>query len=224
MARKLRSARMSKGMFITIEGPEGSGKSTQSHRLSENLKKAGWDVVTAREPGGTSVGESIRTILKNSTNPMNPLTEIFLFEASRSELVSTIIVPALNEGRIVVCDRFVDSTVAYQGYARGYNVDQITELNRLASFSLVPDLTILLDIDVNAGFGRIEQRNIENDDCLDRIEMEDGIFHEQVRSGFMALAEKWPDRISIVDASMAQDDVAERILEIVMERIEKLKL
>lgn len=224
MARKLRSVRMSKGMFITIEGSEGSGKSTQTYLLSESLKKAGWSVVTAREPGGTSVGEAVRSLLKDSKVPMHPMTEIFLFEASRSELVSAVIMPALNKGSIVVCDRFVDSTVAYQGYARGFNIDQIITLNSMASFSLMPDLTILLDIDVNTGFDRIEQRNMKHNACLDRIELEDRVFHEQVRSGFRDLADKWPDRISIVDASLGQDEIAEKILDIVMKRIECLDL
>lgn len=204
------------GKFITLEGPEGSGKSTHARRLVAQLQDGGHSVIVAREPGGTPLGEAVRRLLQHDAGGegMVAEAELFLFMASRAQLVRQVILPALAEGVCVVCDRFADSTTAYQGYARGCDVEKILALNELATGGLAPDLTILLDIDVKAGFERLRRRNLHHGVEKDRIEREALDFHERVRSGYLDLARRWPRRIRIVDAARDEDAVQADIWEL----------
>ena len=205
-----------RGKFITLEGPEGSGKSTHARLLVAQLQDGGYSVIIAREPGGTPVGEAVRRLLQHDAGGegMAAEAELFLFMASRAQLVRQVISPALAEGVCVVCDRFADSTTAYQGYARGCDVETILVLNDLATGGLAPDLTILLDVDVKAGFERLQQRNLCHGMEKDRIERETLGFHERVRSGYLELARRWPQRIRVVDAARDADAVQADIWEL----------
>lgn len=198
------------GHFITFEGPEGGGKSTHIRRLAERLTALGHEVLLTREPGGTPTGEAIRGILQHehTGEAICPEAELLLFEASRAQLVRTVILPALQRGVWVLCDRFADSTAAYQGYGRGFSLDTIFALNQHAMGNCVPDLTLLMDIDVHAGRARMAERNLALNTTSDRIEREAVEFHERVRAGFLALAKRWPDRIKVIDVMREKDDVA----------------
>lgn len=194
------------GLFVTFEGGEGSGKSTQLKRLAQRLESSGLAVRTLREPGGTGVGEAIRHILLDpSSAGLDPRAELLLYEAARAQLVAEVIEPALAAGETVLCDRFFDSTTAYQGHARGLDLDEVAALNTAATAGLAPDRTILLDIDVALG---IERATCEG---ADRLECEDAAFHERVRAGFLAIAAAEPARVRVVDASGTPDAVAERV-------------
>ena len=212
-----------RGLFITFEGPEGGGKSTHAGRLAERLRGAGLDVVQAREPGGTPTGEAIRHILQHDPagEHLTAETETLLFAASRAQLVRELILPALRRGACVVCDRFADSTAAYQGYGRGIDVEAILAINAFAVDGAVPDLTILLDIEVAEGFRRLEQRNRERRTGRDRIEREAMEFHERMRRGYLALAAREPGRFRVVSAGRAVAAVAADVWTIVEERLEK---
>lgn len=199
------------GIFITFEGPEGSGKTTQAKLLKDYLEKNGYQVLYTREPGGTSIGKKIRALLLSPENrEMREKTELFLYAADRSQHVEEVIRPALLEGKVVLCDRFIDSTVAYQGYGRCLDMQTIVELNKQATGGLKPDLTILLDIDAGSGLGRalsICKDGLE-EGAGDRIEQEKEEFHQKVRNGFLRLTQKEPERVKIVDASLRVQEVA----------------
>lgn len=201
------------GIFITLEGPEGSGKSTQTALLAERLHASGIDVVQVREPGGTSTGELIRGILQHDTagEPLFAETEALLFAASRAQLVRAVILPALEKGQWILCDRFADSTTAYQGYGRGFHVEEMLQINGFAIGNAVPDITFLLDLDIHEGFARVTKRNAENNTQHDRIELEARSFHERVRQGYLALAARWPERFVTVPASGALADIHETL-------------
>lgn len=205
-----------RGKFITLEGPEGSGKSTHARRLVAQLQAGGHSVITTREPGGTPAGEAVRRLLQHDAGGegMVAEAEIFLFMASRAQLVRQIIAPALADGVCVVCDRFADSTTAYQGYGRGEDIERILIMNEMATGGLMPDLTILLDIDVKTGFDRLHDRNRRHGVEKDRIEREARDFHERVRSGYLELARRWPQRIRVVDAARDEDAVQADIWEL----------
>lgn len=192
-----------RGRFITLEGPEGGGKSTHAKELVERITSAGYPVIAARDPGGTHVGEDIRQLLKQDPGgePLCAKTELFLFLASRAQLVRQVILPALEKGVHVVCDRFADSTTAYQGYGRESDLESLLRMNDFAVQGVVPDITILLDIDVSAGFERLERRAAGTGTEKDRIEREPLAFHERVRAGYLDLAGRWPERFRRVDAS-----------------------
>lgn len=198
-----------KGLFLTFEGPEGSGKTTQAKRLSARLRSAGVDVVHTREPGGTQTGEAIREVLQhmNLNEPMFPETELLLFSASRAQLVRGVIQPALDKGQWVICDRFSDSTTVYQGYGRGMPMGKILDVNRFAMGGTVPDLTILLDVEVERGFQRLQTRNSEGRVGLDRMEREDLDFHRRIRNGYLELARERPERFVVVDGSQDAEAV-----------------
>lgn len=202
-----------RGLFITFEGIEGCGKTTQSARLVERLRREGCSVVAIREPGGTGVGEAIRKVLKH--DPAGELlvseAETLLFSASRAQLVRNTILPTLERGDIVVCDRFFDSTTAYQGYGRGMDLDAILGINRFAADGAVPDITILLDVEVEEGFRRLEARHAANNTGRDRIERESAAFHARVRGGYLELAAQSPDRFRIVKSDDVEDGVARRV-------------
>ncbi|HOW98337.1 MAG TPA: dTMP kinase [Kiritimatiellia bacterium] len=202
-----------RGKFITFEGPEGGGKTTQARRLIARLEKDGHPVLYAREPGGTPTGEAIRDILQydKAGEPICRETEVLLFAASRAQLVRHVILPALEAGRQVVCDRFADSTTAYQGFGRGFPVEQMLTINEFAINGAHPDLTLLLDIDVGMGFERLTRRHRETASTWDRIEREERAFHEKVRQGYLELARRWPARFRIVNAGRDPDAVEQEI-------------
>ncbi len=201
------------GQFISFEGPEGGGKSTHIKRLAARLEALGHEVLLTREPGGTPTGEAIRGILQHdhAGEAICPEAELLLFEASRAQLVRTVILPALQKGVWVLCDRFADSTTAYQGYGRGFDLETILRLNQHAMGECVPSLTLLMDIEVQAGRERLAQRNLAQNTASDRIEREAVEFHERVRTGFLALAQRWPARIKVVNAMREPEVVAAEI-------------
>ena len=182
---------MSRGRFITVEGPEGSGKSTHSRLLCLHLKKKGFKVLHTREPGGTKIGEAVRKVLLDKKNKgMSGACELLLFLAARAQIVEEIIRPALARGYIVVCDRFHDATVAYQGYGAGLDLKLIDSMGRLATGGLRPDLTVLLDVETEVGLKRAGIK--------DRMEIKPVRFHKKVRNGYLEIAKKEPRRIKII--------------------------
>lgn len=198
-----------KGLFITLEGPDGSGKSTQTRLLGNYLRDNGYDVVLTREPGGTPVAERIRQVLLDSSlSGMHFRTEVMLYAASRAQHVEELIKPALQEGKIVISDRFVDSSLAYQGYGRQAGFDLVWQVNRLAVGEIWPDLTILLDLDVTRGLNRIREKRLQlSERALDRMEREPVNFHKRVREGFLLLARQYPQRIKVISAAQTIEDV-----------------
>ena len=192
-----------RGRLITFEGIEGSGKSTHARLLAQIMRAGGSEVVEVREPGGTQIGETIRLLLsrRSGRETMSPQTELLLFLASRAQLVQTVILPALRRGAHVICDRFFDSTTAYQGYARRCDLKLISKINAFAVQNLSPDLTVLLDIELHAGFKRLHSRNRRQGTEKDRIESECMAFHKRVREGYLAMARKMPERFIIIKAN-----------------------
>ncbi len=196
---------MKKNYFITFEGAEGSGKSTQIKAAAKFLKSKGYDVVLLREPGGTKVSEAIREILLNKDNSaMCPQTELLLYLAARAQIINEKILPALKKGKIVICDRYEDSTLAYQGYGRGFSIDSILKVSKdLVRGSVVPNLTFLLDIDPAKGMKRGGRH--------DRMERQSLAFHRKVRNGFLKLAAKNKKRFTVIDSSKPIDDVTQKV-------------
>ena len=192
---------MSNGIFFTVEGVEGGGKTTHCEWISAYLEKKGLEVIRVHEPGGTRIGEEIRSLLlSGGDEEMVDRAELFLFMASRSQLVEEVIRPALKEGKVVVCDRYIDSSIAYQGYGRGVDEKFIRLLNGFAVGSVLPDLTIVLDVETPVGLRRAKKRL--NGKTPDRFEKRNLGFHQRVRQGYFALARTEPERIKIVDADM----------------------
>ena len=203
-------------MFITLEGPEGSGKTLQLPKLADYLRQSGYDVLTTREPGGTYIGEQIRTVLHNLENKeMHPRTEILLFQASRAQLVEQVIRPHLNKGGIVVSDRYADSTLAYQGYGHQIGIESLMALVSFATGGLKPDLTILLDVDVEIGLRRKELKGEWN--RLDAYNLE---FHQRVRQGYLQLVRAEPERWEVIDASLSTVLVQNEIRRVVSTRLQ----
>jgi dTMP kinase len=197
------------GLFITLEGPEGRGKSTHAPRLAEYLRSLGRDVLLTREPGGTSIGDQIRSILNDHANTaMQPRAETLLFCASRAQLVSQMIRPHLDHGGTVVCDRFSDSTIAYQGYGHGLDHDVLLSICDFAIGRLTPDLTLLLDLPVEIGLAR-RRRGPGDWNRLDALEVE---FHRRVRQGYLELARQAPDRWVRINAEKDEEEVWSQIL------------
>ena len=199
-------------MFITVEGPEGSGKSTQLQRLGEHFRAQRATVLT-KEPGGTPIGDRIRAILLDSAAAgMDPMTELLLYAASRRQHVTEVISPALKSGSLVLCDRYTDATLAYQGYGRRLDLDRLKLLNEWATGGLKPDLTLLFDIDEEAGLRRAHARNAEMDVDEGRFEAEDLRFHRRVREGYLAMAAAERARFAVIDGSGSIDEVFARTL------------
>ncbi len=199
---------MPRGIFITLEGPDGAGKSSQQALLVDRLRGLGRDVVATREPGGTELGERVRGILLDSSAAHDPLVDALLFNAARRRLVTDVIRPVLDLGAIVVCDRFADSTLAYQGYGGGAPLDTLRALADVATEGLVPHRTVLLDVAVDDGLARRlsgPQRDLTR---FETSSDHDRSFHERVRAGYLALAATEPERWRIVDASGTPDRVA----------------
>jgi len=204
------AARRTKGLFITFEGGEGCGKSTQLKILEAHLEAKGYKVATTREPGGTPAAEAIRAILLDPANDtLSPVAELLLYEAARAQHVSERILPALDAGKIVLSDRFYDSTTAYQGAGRGLGLEDVVRLHAVATGGLTPDLTILIDVPAALGLSRATQGG------SDRIERETMDFHERVRAEFLRLAEAEPERIRVVDGAKSIDEGAAVIRELV---------
>lgn len=202
-------------MFITLEGPEGSGKSTQIRRLAKRLEAMGYPVITTREPGGTPIGDQIRHVLvRLENNELHPRTEILLFLAARAQLVEQLIKPALQDGKIILCDRYGDSTLAYQGYGHGLDLEQLRQMLDFATDHLKPDLTILMDLDVKTGLMRKKA-----EDEWNRLDAYEVLFHERVREGYLNLAHEEPERWQIVDASQGIDAVQEDLFQIILDAL-----
>jgi len=201
---------MKKGVFITIEGPDGSGKTTQSKLLVEYLKKKGYSVVHTREPGGTSLAEFLREIILNPNLKIAPVTELLLYSASRAQHTIELIEPSLQEGKIVVCERYTDATMAYQGYGRGLDKKLIKQLNKISTGGLTPDLTIILDVPVEKGLERIRKGRTH-----DRLEKESLEFHRRVRKGYLTLAKESPEKIKVVSSSENINLTHKRIVKVV---------
>ena len=196
---------MNRGFFITFEGGDGSGKSTQIGILRDRLKEAGYDVILTREPGGTQISEKIRDLILDPDNSeMDDMTEAMLYAAARSQLVRQLIKPALSEGKVVICDRFVDSSIAYQAYGRGLG-DAVDVINTYAVDDCMPDLTILLKLDPKRGSTRIAGRE------HDRIEQASDEFHRKVYEGYLKLEEMYPERILGIDAAGTIGEIADEI-------------
>lgn len=206
-----------KGLFISIEGADGSGKSTQIEKLKSYLKDRNYDFVLTREPGGTIISESIREIVLNKDYmQMADTTEALLYAASRAQHVEEYIKPLLKQGKIVICDRFVDSSVVYQGYSRGLGIDNIEKINEYATMGLEPDITILLDIDAEEGLKRKKYQRE-----LDRLELQKFEFHKKVCEGYRKLAKLHPVRIKKIDASMAIEDIHNEIIKSIEQILKK---
>jgi len=203
-------------MFITLEGPEGSGKTSHCPELAEAIRKAGYEVVLTREPGGTEIGNEIRSTLLNLKNTeMHPTTEILLFQASRSQLVNQVIRPALAEGKVVICDRYADSTLAYQGYGHQTNLDELTQIIGFATGGLKPDLTVLMDVAIETGL----QRRSSDDENWNRLDAKEVAFHQRVRDGYHKMAAAEPDRWVTVDAAQDLEGVLKDLIKVVLERL-----
>jgi dTMP kinase len=197
--------KLEKGIFITIEGPDGSGKTTILQMLAQNLEKEGFAVVATREPGGIEIAEQIRKVILDPENTaMDPRTEALLYAAARRQHLAEKVKPALEEGKIVLCDRFVDSSLAYQGHARGLGIDEVYSINEFAIENMMPAMTLYFDVAPEIGLERINKNKGRE---VNRLDMEKLEFHQKVREGYMILAERFSDRIVKVDASKDLDTV-----------------
>lgn len=207
---------------MTLEGIEGSGKSTQTARLAQSLRRAGYRVCVTREPGGTKIAESLRHILLSSTprEPLSPETEALVILAARSQHVTQVIKPALAEGKVVLCDRFVDSTLAYQGYGRGLDIRLLEQFNVFATGGLAPALTLLFDLPVMAGL----QRRRTAGGRQNRLDRESATFHEKVRRGFRSLAKREPHRIVRIDAARLPGHVTAEAERVLFDRLKRFNI
>ncbi|TFG96846.1 MAG: dTMP kinase [Calditrichales bacterium] len=207
-------------MFITLEGPEGSGKSSQLPELAEWMRRQGYDVFTTREPGGTSIGDQIRSVLGNLENTaMQPRTEILLFLAARAQLVEEVMRPLLAKGTIILCDRYADSTLAYQGYGHGIHLDTLRKLLDFATGGLYPDLTLLLDLDVQSGLDRRKNSGGE----WNRLDAYALAFHQRVRQGYLELAQSEPDRWITINADRPFEEVQLALQKALTEKLSILR-
>ncbi len=213
------------GVFLTVEGSEGAGKTTQARLLADYLRGHGREVVCVREPGGTPIGEQIRALLLDpERREMDALAEMLLFAASRAQLVAQVIAPALRAGRDVVCDRYIDASLAYQGVGRKIGIEVVRTVNAVGTGGLAPDLTVLLDIDVAEGLRRARAATgmaapSAGENTGDRMEQEMLAFHQRVREGFLSLAQKEPQRITVIDARGSVTDVQRAIQEAVAQML-----
>ena len=207
-----REGAVRRGWFITLEGPEGSGKSTQLRLLGKRLRGARYDVLETAEPGGTPIGMQIRRVLLDAKNQeLCPTAELLLMFAARAQNVDQCILPALAAGCVVVSDRFTDSTLVYQGAGRGLGAEVVYELDRIACRGLVPDLTLIIDIDVETGLARARHRNQRTEDVETRLDEQSPEFHGKVRQAYHRLAEDEPKRVRMIDGSRPETDIAEDV-------------
>ena len=204
-------------MFITLEGPEGSGKTTAVEAAVKKLQEMGYEIVRTREPGGTPIAEQIRNVILDKGNTaMDGRTEALLYAASRRQHLVEKVWPALKEGKIVICDRYLDSSLAYQGGARGLGIDEVLNVNLFATENTWPDLTLLFDIKPEIGLARI---SANADREVNRLDLEKIEFHNKVRDSFLALANRWPERFVIIDASKSREEVAKDTMEAILSRL-----
>lgn len=196
---------MNQGLFITFEGADGCGKTTQMNLLKDYLVQNGYEVVLTREPGAKGLGEQLREILLNYDGEVADRCESFLFLADRAQNIETIVIPAIKQGKIVLCDRHIDSTVAYQGYGRGLDLDEINSLNNIATGGIKPDLTYVFDVDVETSAKRVG-------DEKDRMESAGKEFFNRVRNGYLELAKKEPQRIKVIDSTRSIEEVFQNVL------------
>ena len=203
---------MKRGLFITFEGADGCGKTTQMELLAQYLTSKGYDVLLTREPGGKGLGEKIREILLNYEGEVSDRCESFLFLADRAQNIDITVNPAVEQGKIVLCDRHIDSTVAYQGYGRGLDIDGINKLNMLATNGKKPDLTFVFDIDTETSMKRVGKDK-------DRMESAGLEFHNRVRQGYLELAKQEPERIKVVDATKTIEEIHKKVIEIIAQYI-----
>jgi len=195
---------MKKGIFITVEGTDGSGKTTQINFIKKYMEEKGYSVVLTREPGGTRIGEKIRTIILDPENKeMDYITEMLLYASARAQIISELVKPAIDEGKVVICDRYVDSSYAYQGYGRGIDVDLITKINNIATRGMMPDITFWFDISPEAALKRRKTSS-----SPDRIEREKLDFYNRVYNGYSVLANMYPERIKRIDAARDIEQVS----------------
>ncbi len=214
-----------KGFFITFEGPEGSGKTTQANLLYQYLLSLGYPVILTREPGGTSIGERIRAILHDpACSEMLPTTEILLYSASRAQIVGQVIKPALDEGKIVICDRYADSTMAYQGYGHGLDLEVLRLITAFATGGLSPDLTFYLDLEVEEGLKRKRKAFERGESEWTRMDQKELAFHRRVRQGYLELASLEPSRWIILNALEPVETIQARIRSIVEERLREVDI
>lgn len=206
-------------MFITLEGPEGSGKTSAAKRIVEELEKQGYSVLFTREPGGTPIAEQIRSVILDKANTkLDARAEALLYAASRRQHLVEKVFPALEEGKIVICDRYIDSSLAYQGGARGLGIDEVLNINMFATEYKFPDLTLLFDIDPVLGLERISKNKNRE---VNRLDLEKLDFHNQVRNTFLDLSKRYEERYIIIDASQSEEKVASDALEAILNRIKK---
>lgn len=210
-----------KGLFITFEGNDGSGKSSVIEAIKEELIRRGYDTIYSREPGGSKIAEKIRQVILDVDNlGMDDKTESLLYAASRREHIMKTIIPALNEGKVILCDRFLDSSLAYQGYARGIGIEDVYNMNKFATDGLLPDLTILVCVKPEIGLERIKKNQRG---ALDRLELEKMSFHQKVYEGYLEVQKKFPDRIVIVNGEASKEEVRQEALAVVVKFLEGLK-
>ncbi len=206
------------GIFITLEGPDGSGKTTQGHLLAEWLRDRGHDVLLTREPGGTDIGDQIRSVLHDPANTaMTARAEFLLYSASRAQHVSEVILPALSAGRVVISDRYADSSLAYQGYGRGLDLEMVQTVTAFATQGLKPSLTLYFDLAAGEGL----QRRLLSGDVWNRMDAEALVFHRRVRDGFLELARTEPDRWEIIDATLSVDDIQGQVRHVVAAQLRR---
>jgi dTMP kinase len=206
------------GCFITVEGADGSGKSTVLALIHEHLQRQGWDVMVTREPGGIEIAEKIRTIILDPEHVrMDKRTEALLYAAARSQHFAEKVLPALEAGRIVLCDRFIDSSLAYQGHARGLGIDEVYSINRFAVGDCLPDLTLYFDVRPEVGLARI---NANKGREINRLDLEDLRFHERVQEGYRLVMERFPDRFVVIDAEQPLQQVFETARDILEARLQ----
>jgi dTMP kinase len=210
-----------RGLFITFEGIDGCGKSTQRELLAEQLKQRGFEVVVTREPGGTEIGEGIRRLLiSDASVHIAPTTELLLYVAARAQHVAELIKPSVEAGRIVISDRYTDSTVAFQGYGRGLDLEMVEKLNRFATGGLVPDLTIVFDLDPAMARTRLGTRPVGG--LLGAFDEQHADFHERMRSGYLKMAKSEPSRICVVDASGSAAETHSSVMALVLPKLEEV--
>ncbi|MCA1032860.1 dTMP kinase [Bacillus timonensis] len=205
------------GIFITFEGPEGAGKSTILSMVEKELLSMNYKILTTREPGGISISEQIRSVILDTQNTeMDSRTEALLYAAARRQHLAEKVIPALTEGKIVLCDRFIDSSLAYQGYARGLGIDEVLSINEFAINGVMPDLTIFFDVSPQVGLERITQNQTRE---INRLDLENINFHERVYEGYQILIKRFADRISVIDAECEIEKVTSQVLETILKKL-----
>lgn len=202
--------------FITIEGGEGSGKTSVIVKLIEELNKRGYETLSTREPGGSKIAEEIRGIILNVENTeMDYMTEALLYAASRRQHLEEVVKPAINQGKLVICDRYVDSSLAYQGYARGLGIENVYNINMYATSGFLPDLTIFIDVPPEIGLNRIRKNNRS----VDRLDLEKMAFHDKVHEGYLKVYEMFPERIVRIDGNKSLEEVYKELIKIIDEKL-----